>query len=76
VNTYFTISNIITTRMVCGEPAGVMEQEQAYLTALAGVDGYQWQEQTIEGVTVVAVGQLFYTLADGSTGVMNFTTTP
>ncbi|MCO5198279.1 MAG: META domain-containing protein [Anaerolineae bacterium] len=73
VDTYFTVSNIITTRMVCSEPAGVMEQEQAYLTALAGVDGYVWTQQ---GGSAIATGQLFYTLADGTTGVMNFTTSP
>ena len=60
--------------MVCSEPAGVMEQEQAYLTALAGVDGYVWTQQ---GGSAIATGQLFYTLlADGTTGVMNFTTSP
>ena len=32
-----TIEAPITTRMFCGEPAGVMEQEQAYLTALTNV---------------------------------------
>jgi heat shock protein HslJ len=75
VDNYFTISNVITTRMFCGEPAGVMEQEQSYLLALESVNGYQWDEQSV-GNTLVTTGQLTYTLADGTLGVINLTTNP
>ena len=38
-----TIGPAATTRMFCGEPAGVMEQETAYLQALGKVTSYQIQ---------------------------------
>jgi heat shock protein HslJ len=72
VGDYFTISNVITTRMLCNEPAGVMEQEQSFLAALQGVNGYQWQVNADSSTT----GQLSYTLADGTVGVMTLTTQP
>lgn len=72
----FTVGPILTTRMACADPAGVMEQEQAYLIALAGVNGYAWEQTRLNNGTLVTQGQLIYTLADGSSGVMNFTTSP
>ncbi len=72
VDDHFTISGIITTRMFCEQPAGVMEQEQAYLAALESINGYQWQQELVGGTTLVTQGQLFYTLPDGGVGVLNF----
>lgn len=72
VDDHFTISGIVTTRMFCEQPAGVMEQEQAYLAALESVGGFQWQEELVSGTTVVTQGQLFYTLPEGGVGVLNF----
>ena len=69
---HFTISGIVSTRMFCEQPAGVMEQEQAYLAALETVGGYQWEESLVGSSTIVTQGQLFYTLPDGGIGVMNF----
>ena len=76
VNDYFTVSSIVTTRMICNEPSGVMEQEQAYLAALAGTGGYLWEQQLVNDTTLVTSGQIFYTLPDGTTGVMNFVSSP
>lgn len=76
VDDHFTVSGIITTRMLCEQPAGVMEQEQAYLAGLETVDGYQWEESLVGSSTLVTQGQLFYTLPDGGAGVMNFVSTP
>ena len=71
VDDYFTIGGIATTQMACAEPAGIMEQEQAYLTALAATAGYQWQQDAVNG-SLITGGRLFYSLADGTTGYMNF----
>ena len=49
-----------------------MEQEQAYLTALEGTTGYRWQSQPLNGTQLERAGQLFYTLSDGTEGVLNF----
>jgi len=40
-----TIGPAITTRMACGEPEGVMEQETAYLAALEMASSYQFENQ-------------------------------
>lgn len=69
---HFTVSGIVTTRMFCEQPVGVMEQEQAYLAALETVGGYQWEESLVGSSTVVTQGQLLYALPDGGIGVMNF----
>ena len=76
VNDYFTVDGIVTTRKMCAEPAGIMEQEQAYLAALAGTGGYLWEQQLVNDTTLVTSGQIFYTLPDGTTGVMNFVSSP
>lgn len=76
VNDYFTVGPIITTRKTCNEPASVMEQEQAYLAALEGTGGYQWEQQLVNGTTLVTSGQIFYTLPDDTAGVMNFVSSP
>lgn len=70
---YFKISNIVMTKRICTEPAGVMEQEQAFLAALLAVNGYQWQSEIINGIEVMVQGQLLYPLPNGGQGVMNFT---
>lgn len=69
---YFTISNIVTTLKTCAEPAGVMEQEQAFLSALQAITGNQWISETINGIEVITEGKLFYRLPNGGEGVMNF----
>jgi heat shock protein HslJ len=71
VDDYFTIGGIATTQMACTEPEGVMEQEQAFLTALAATAGYQWQQDAVNG-NLITGGRLFYSLSDGTTGYMNF----
>jgi heat shock protein HslJ len=59
------------TQQSCAEPTGVMEQEQAYLAALQGTSGYQWQQDDAGG-SVVTGARLLYVLADGTGGVLNF----
>lgn len=71
VNDYFTIGPIAVTAKACAEPAGVMEQEQAYLAALQGTAGYEWQQGVAEG-SLITGARLFYSLADGTTGFLNF----
>jgi heat shock protein HslJ len=71
VEDFFTISSIAVTQQACEEPAGVMEQEQAYLAALQGTSGYQWVQGEAGG-GVITGGRLLYTLADGTSGVLNF----
>ncbi|MFO7679362.1 MAG: META domain-containing protein [Chloroflexota bacterium] len=75
VDDHFTVSGVITTMMFCAEPEGVMEQEQAYLAGLQTVGGYLWTQELVNNTTLVTQGQLFYTLPDGSAGVMNFVST-
>ncbi len=71
VNDYFTVGPVISTKKACAEPAGVMEQEQAYLAALGGISGFQWQSELVNNTTVITAGQLSYTLPDGASGVLN-----
>jgi heat shock protein HslJ len=73
---FFTVGPIISTLMFCAEPEGVMDQEQAYLAALQGITSYQWEQQLVNEANLVTTAQLTYTLADGTAGVMNFTTSP
>jgi heat shock protein HslJ len=68
---YFTIGGLAVTQQACAEPAGVMEQEQAYLAALEATAGYQWQQDAVNGA-VITGGRLFYSLADGTSGYLNF----
>ncbi|MCZ7670469.1 MAG: META domain-containing protein [Chloroflexi bacterium] len=63
VDDHFTISGIATTFMFCSEPAGVMEQEQAYLAGLETVGGYQWEQNLVGSSLVVTQGQLFLYIA-------------
>lgn len=72
----FTVGPIITSRQFCAEPAGVMDQEQAYLTALAGVNSYAWEQVQQADGSFLIEGQLYYTTAEGLSGVMFFTTSP
>jgi len=76
VENFFTVGPIITTRQFCAEPAGVMEQEQAYLAALEAVNGYLWEESRQDDGSFSTQGKLFYILPDGGNGVMNLTTSP
>ena len=76
VEDHFTVGPILTTSMYCSEPAGVMDQEQDYLTALEATGGFQWEQtRTADGI-LVTEGQLFYFLPGGVAGVLNFSTTP
>ena len=43
-----SIGPLATTRMMCGEPQGVMEQETAYLEALSTVTGYRIQGSALQ----------------------------
>jgi heat shock protein HslJ len=76
VNDHFTVGPILTTRQFCAEPVGVMEQEQAYLTALEATGGFQWEQTRRNDGALVTEGQLFYPLPDGTVGALNFTTSP
>jgi len=76
VDDYFTVGPIATTQKLCSEPAGIMEQESAYLAALGGTSGYQWEEQLVNDAILVTAGQVYYVLTDGTSGVLNFITTP
>lgn len=66
----FSISPLATTMMLCEDPPGIMEQEAAFLAALQGATGYRWTQEHVNG-TLVTTGQLFYTLPDGTSGVIN-----
>lgn len=68
INDYFTVGPIASTLMLCDEP--IMQQEQAYLAALASLTGYQWGSERVDNATVVTTGQLFYTV-EGVSGVIN-----
>jgi heat shock protein HslJ len=70
---FFTVGPIASTLMACETP-GVMEQEAAFLAALQGTTGYRWTQQTVNNAPVITSGQLTYTLADGSSGVINLVT--
>ena len=43
-----TVGPAATTRKMCGEPDGIMEQESAYLAALASAATYQVRGETLE----------------------------
>ncbi len=73
---HFTVGPVITTQMYCGEPAGVMEQEQSYLTALEATGGFTWEQTRAPDGSLVTEGQLFYFLPSGAAGVLNFSTSP
>ena len=70
---FFTVGPIASTMMACTTP-GVMEQEAAFLAALQGTNGYRWTQQTVNNANVITSGQLTYTLADGTSGVINLVT--
>jgi heat shock protein HslJ len=42
-----TIGPAITTRMICNEPEGIMDQEMQYLAALEMVSGYQFEDDRL-----------------------------
>ncbi len=64
----FALGPFASTAMACPEPEGVMEQEAAYLAALAGATGFQWSVQPNSFITN---GQITYALPDGTTGMIN-----
>jgi heat shock protein HslJ len=72
VDDYFTVGPAATTLRACSEPDGIMEQEQAYLAALEATDGFLWTSQLVDDATVITAGQVFYTLNDGTSGVLNY----
>jgi len=63
----FGVGPLASTVMACAEPAGVMEQEAAFLAALAGATSFQWATAPN---TFITNGTINYTLADGTDGVM------
>lgn len=73
VSDYFNVTDILTTRQFC---EGLMEQEQAYLVGLQAITGYQWEQTLVGSSSIVTQGQIFYTLPDGTSGVMNFASSP
>lgn len=72
VDDHFTIGPIASTQKSCNDPEGIMEQEQAFLTALEAVNGFNWGSERVSGTSVITAGQLFYTTAENLPGVMNF----
>lgn len=66
---FFTVGPLASTMMAC-TAAGVMEQEAAFLAALQGTTGYRWTQNA----NAITSGQLTYTLADGTSGVINLVT--
>jgi len=70
--TQLTLENIVTSRTTCDQPAGIMEQETAFLALLEDVEEYRFNEdeklelvrEVIENEqTVVKVILLFYDLS-------------
>lgn len=73
----FSVGPAMTTRQACAEPAGVMDQEQAYLDALSRVQAYVWEAQEAADGSMVLDGYLLYALEDDSlNGVIRFTSSP
>jgi heat shock protein HslJ len=68
---FFTVGPLASTMMAC-TAAGVMEQEAAFLAALQGTNGYRWTQPAVNNA--ITSGQLTYTLADGTSGVINLVT--
>jgi heat shock protein HslJ len=66
---YFTLGQMTVTQKECTEPAGIMEQETAFLAALQGTNGFEYEQR---GSSAVVAAKLFYGLLDGTNGVMNF----
>ncbi len=62
----FSVGPFASTLMACLEPAGVMEQETAFLAALSGATGFDW---AAAGASTIN-GTINYTLQDGTTGVI------
>ncbi len=71
VDDHFTIGPLATTQKLCNEPEGIMEQEQAYLSALQAVNGFQWETEQVNNAEIITAGQLFYSTAEGLPGVIN-----
>jgi polar amino acid transport system substrate-binding protein len=52
--TQLTLENIVTTRLICDQPAGIMEQENAFITLLEEVEEYRFnQEDELEFIREV-----------------------
>jgi heat shock protein HslJ len=64
----FAIGPLASTMMACAEPAGIMEQETAFLAALGGATSFAW---SVAADAVTTNGTINYTLADGTSGVIN-----
>ena len=71
VDDHFTIGPIAATQKLCNEPAGIMEQEQAFLTALEATAGFAWANDRADDSTIITSGQLFYSTAENLPGVIN-----
>jgi hypothetical protein len=63
----FAAGPFASTLMFCGEPAGVMEQEAAFLAALSGATAFEW---AVAPGTFITNGTINYALEDGTTGVI------
>jgi heat shock protein HslJ len=59
-NTSFKLGPVTATKKTCAEPKGVMEQEQAYLAALAGVAQINQFPRSVELLTSDGTPQLMY----------------
>ena len=70
---YFVFGAINTTRRECSEPAGIMKQEQDYLSSLQGTAGYQYRYQSDGSGTIIGL-QLYYPLATGGNGALTYIT--
>lgn len=70
---FFTLGPLTSTERACGSPAGIMEQEAAYLAALEAIDGYRWSWRERGAQRIIEGAELTYTLSDGTSGVLIFT---
>ena len=63
----FALGPFASTMMACEQ--SIMDQEAAYLAALAGATGFQW---SVAPGTFITNGQITYSLAAVANGVINF----
>ncbi len=69
----FTVHDLLVTERTCTEPAGIMAQEQAFLTALENTGAFSWEERlSDDGSSIVTASQLFY--VTNRSGVINILT--
>jgi heat shock protein HslJ len=61
-----TIAEPATTRMACGEPTGIMEQETAYIGALASAAGYRVTDGRLEILDAAGESILVFESSNGA----------